>query len=125
MKAHLMLLLLFCLLFTAQGLAQSSHLKGPGAKNYKPWKASLSNSEVMSGEYVQYSSPRVKNDKPVLKTDKLIPVAGLLTRIGTGPIDKNKSVCDYYDFVAYHEDTRDSTRMVVPRVRNGGLNNLK
>jgi hypothetical protein len=88
-------IILVAVLFGASlATAQSrTSLKGPAAKNYKPWKYEQKEAVIYTTDSENKTGPIVKNEKPWEKeTDKaqLIPVVFLNPKKGLkGPVAKN------------------------------------
>lgn len=70
-----------------------NELKGPAAKNYKPWKSQAKNvtADVRS-ERSEAQGPEFKNQKPWNQTDATTPIDTTLdtSKKVTGPKAKNK-----------------------------------
>ena len=64
MKAILLALIIS--MFSISGFAQSKNdLKGPAAKNYKPWKADLESISIVTvSQKTELMGPNFKNQKP-------------------------------------------------------------
>lgn len=70
-----------------------NELKGPAAKNYKPWKSQAKNASAeVRSERSDVQGPAFKNQKPWNQTDTTVPVDTTLdtSEKVTGPKAKNR-----------------------------------
>ena len=85
-------LILFMILISTWGIAQNRNsLKGPEAKNYKPWQHKSTSSRLMTKKNrMILEGPAAKNDKVWNDDSESTPVKTMKRRRIFGPAAKNK-----------------------------------
>lgn len=95
MKKHLFLTVTLSVLFIFNGMAQHSdalnkQMKGPAAKNYKPWENSEKSAKtILVTQYKQLKGPKAKNHKPWNNDCERYPMAFVDRKDLKGPKAKN------------------------------------
>lgn len=95
MRKYLLLTIFFAAIFILPCSAQRTQLKGPTAKNYKPWKNSIQDQAEDHQSTIQLKGPKIKNQKPPKATLKVLPKIPFQKRIIKGPKAKNKYLHEF------------------------------